>query len=41
MARQILTKAKKEKPKPTKKIFEYSSLVNELEDEIIMYLLKT
>ena len=41
MARQILMKAKKEKPKPTKTIFEYSSLVNELEEEIIRYLLGT
>lgn len=41
MARQILIKAKREKPRPTKKILEYSSLVAELEDEIIMNLLKT
>lgn len=39
MARQVLMKAKKEKPKPKEKIIEYSSLVDEMEDEIIMYLL--
>ena len=41
MARQLLVKAKKEKPKPTTKIAEYSSLVDDLEDEIIRYLLGT
>ena len=41
MARQILMKAKKETPRPTKKILEYSSLVADLEDEILMHLLNT
>ncbi|MEW9837872.1 hypothetical protein [Mesorhizobium marinum] len=38
LARELLTKAKKEKPKSTKKITEYSALVDELEDEIMRYL---
>jgi predicted component of type VI protein secretion system len=41
MARQILMQVKKEKPKPKEKIIEYSALVDELEDELIMYLLNT
>jgi len=38
-ARQTLTRLKKEKPRPTKKIAEYASLVEELEDEIMRYML--
>ena len=41
MARHLLMKAKKEKPKPTEKISVYSALVDELEDEVIRYLLGT
>jgi hypothetical protein len=41
IARQILMRAKKEKPEPKEKIIEYSSLVDELENELIMYLLNT
>jgi hypothetical protein len=39
LARELLMKAKKERPKPTKRIAEYSSLVDDLEDEIMRYLL--
>ena len=38
MARELLLNAKKEKPRSTKKISEYSSLVDDLEDEIMRYL---
>lgn len=39
LARQLLTKARKEKPRSTRKISEYASLVDDLEDEIVRYLL--
>jgi hypothetical protein len=39
LARELLQKAKKEKPRPTKKISEYLSLVEDLEDEIMRYLI--
>lgn len=38
LARELLLKAKKEKPRSTKNISEYSSLVDDLEDEIMRYL---
>jgi hypothetical protein len=39
LAREILARMKKERPKPSNKVAEYSSLVAELEDEIMTYLL--
>lgn len=39
LARQTLLRIKREKPRPTKKISEYTSLVDDLEDEIMRYLL--
>lgn len=38
LARELLLNAKKEKPRSTKNISEYSSLVDDLEDEIMRYL---
>jgi hypothetical protein len=38
-ARQTLTRIKKEKPRPTEKIAEYTSFVEDLEDEIMRYML--
>lgn len=38
LARELLLNARKEKPRSTKKIAEYSSLVDDLEDEIMRYL---
>jgi len=39
LARETLVRIKKEKPRPTAKVVEYSTLVNDLEEEIIRYLL--
>ena len=39
LAREILARMKKERPKPGKKVAEYSLLVEDLEDEIMTYLL--
>jgi len=39
LAREILMRLKKERPKPSKKIAEYSALVGDLEEEIMAYLL--
>lgn len=39
MARQLLLREKKQKPRHAKRIAEYSSLVDELEDEIMRYLI--
>jgi hypothetical protein len=41
LARQLLSRARREKPRPTHKIAEYAALVEELEDEIMGYLLGT
>lgn len=41
LARETLTRLKKEKPKPSKKIAEYSVLAEGLEEEIMGYLLNT
>lgn len=38
LARELLLKAKKQRPRSAKKISEYSSLVDDLEDEIMRYL---
>jgi hypothetical protein len=38
LARDLLMRAKKEKPRSAKKITEYAALVDDLEDEIIRYL---
>ena len=38
LARELLLKAKKDEPRSTKKIAEYGSLVDDLEDEIMRYL---
>ncbi len=38
LARQLLSREKKQKPRQAKKISEYSSLVEDLEDEILRYL---
>lgn len=39
LARQTLMQAKKEVPRPRKRIQEYALLVEELEDEVMRYLL--
>lgn len=39
LARETLTRMKKEKPRPSGKIAEYTSLAAELEDEIIRHLI--
>ena len=41
LAREILNRMKKERPKPSKKISEYSVMVHDLEEEIMAYLLDT
>ena len=41
LARQLLARVRKEKPQPVKKVQEYKSLVEDLEDEIIRYLVGT
>lgn len=38
LARQLLSREKKQKPRQAKKISEYSCLVDDLEDEILKYL---
>ena len=38
-ARQTLTRIKKESPRPKKQISEYTLLVEDLEDEIMRYML--
>jgi hypothetical protein len=38
LARELLRNAKRQKPRVPKKIAEYSSLVDDLEDEIMRYL---
>jgi hypothetical protein len=38
LARELLMKAKKEKPQSPNKVSEYRSLVDDLEDEIMRYL---
>ena len=39
LAREILNRMKKERPKPSDKISEYSVMVHDLEEEIMAYLL--
>lgn len=39
LARATLLRIKKEKPRPTARVIEYSTLVSDLEEEIIRYLL--
>ena len=39
LARQTLKRIKRERPRPTKQVAEYTSLVEDLEEEIIRYLL--
>ncbi|MCO5064982.1 MAG: hypothetical protein M9924_11285 [Rhizobiaceae bacterium] len=39
LARQLLLREKKQRPRQAKKIAEYTSLVDELEDEIMRYLI--
>ena len=41
LAREILNRMKKERPKPSDKISEYSVMVHDLEEEIMAYLLDT
>lgn len=41
LARQLLLREKKQKPRHAKRIAEYSSLVDELEEEIMRYLIGT
>ncbi len=41
LARQVLLHEKKQRPRNVKKISEYSSLADELEDEILRYLVGT
>lgn len=41
LARKTLMRLRKERPKPTKKIAEYSALVEDLEEEVMRYLLNT
>jgi len=40
LARETLLRIKKEKPRPTAKVAEYTNLVSDLEEEIIRYLLE-
>ena len=39
LARELLTRTKKEKPRPSKRIAEASVMVTDLEEEIMAYLL--
>ena len=39
LARETLKRIRREKPRPAKKVAEYLSLVEDLEDEIMRYLL--
>lgn len=39
MARELLTKAKRQKPRSAKSISEYTVLVEDLEEEIMQYLI--
>jgi hypothetical protein len=39
IARELLTRTKKEKPRPSKRIAEASVMVTDLEEEIMAYLL--
>lgn len=39
LARETLARMKRERPKPSEKISEYSKLIDDLEEEIMAYLL--